>query len=162
MSYGNNTGIAVVLVALLVIGTASVFMISQFWQDAHPDPNTEGHDYIITGTLDGEDCTGTGSSSYKNESLTVYLFQFKFEVSSASGSDKGDFGFICDRDGIPESDLYDYIGEDEISGVPVTVWHQKDKTADITFYLADECKVMRFLYSADGMELIGEIVQVLP
>ncbi|MBQ3685096.1 MAG: hypothetical protein II933_01600 [Candidatus Methanomethylophilaceae archaeon] len=159
MAYGsNNTGMAVVLVGLMLIGSLAFFLFAQTWTSLNPDPAEDPHEYAVTGTIGGEVCTGAGSSEYRHESSNVYTYQFVYEVSSSSQTVKGDFGLICDRDGTPISDLYTYVGSGEIDGTPVTVWKWSEHGKDYRIWIASECKVMEFLVQGGELDIRGDLL----
>jgi len=160
MAYGsNNTAMAVVLVGLMLIGSLAFFLVAQAWTSLNPDPAEDPHKYTVTGTLGGEVCTGTAISEYKHESLNVYTYQFTVEVSSADQTVKEKFGLICDRDGVPISDLYTYVGTDEVDGTPVTVWKWSEHGKDYRIWIAEKCKVMECLMQGEGLDIIGDILE---
>ena len=160
MAYGsNNTGMAVVLVGLMLAGSLAFFLISQAWTSLNPDPAEESHDYVVTGTISGVEYAGTGDSEYKAESDNVYTYQFTYEASSGYDTQKGRFGLICDRDGTPISELYTYVGESDVGVTPVTVWEWSEKGYHYRIWMADKCKVMKYTVLGDGMEIRGDIIQ---
>lgn len=160
MAYGSgNTGMAVVLVALMLIGSLAFFMIAQTWSAFNPDPAKESHEYTVAGTISGIEYSGSGDSEYRHESDNVYTYLFVYEISSGPDTVKDRFGLICDKDKTPISDLYTFVGDDEIDGTPVTVWKWSEQDKDYRIWLASECKVLRFLVHEGTSEIRGDILE---
>lgn len=156
MELNISKPLVVLLVVIMVAGTLSMFAFSCLLADDE-DPREESHSYYVYGTLDGEECTGTGTSEYARENTNYHNYNYVLELETASGeSETVSFGMIFTSDDEPNY-LYTYVGDAEYGGETVGVWYIEDMGVGYTFYVSEYCAVVYAEIESDGMSLVMEL-----
>ncbi len=147
--------ITIVLVVMLIIGSVALFLMLQVFNTLNPDEHELPHDYSFSGTLYGEECTGSGHSEYMDESSNEYDYLVKFSLSSADKSYKSDFMMFFDREDRMLEKYYTYQGKEILDGVETDVWSRDEGGTSYTFYIGLKCKMYKVCIESDILDVIG-------
>ncbi|MDO5861815.1 MAG: hypothetical protein Q4Q58_03365 [Thermoplasmata archaeon] len=156
--YVDNRMAAVALVALLTVVTASFALVFMGLSGSESDEREASHEYVLTGTVDGAECTGTGTSEYVNETGSGRVFQFTFTAVTDSGSRTLEFGIAFDLEDSPNASIYRSLGTADIDGETVGVWSYSEDGIEYTFYVGELCTVERVCIASSNYEITGVIV----
>ena len=151
-----NKGMAVILVILLMGGALAVFFMMQVMNQMNPDVHEETHNYDVVGILYEEDCVGTGTTKYAPESERAYVYTFEIKIASKSHSETIKMPLIFDKNDKME-DMYQYIGEETIGDVTVSVYTLDSKEGFCTFYIGEKCKMIRCTIVSDNYSVTADI-----
>lgn len=145
--------IAVVVVALCLVGTVTMYAMMNIF-----DEETVYPEYEVTGTAGDLDCNGTGTCEEINESGSETILQFTFSITDASGGQRGlETYLFLDQDGVPVTELFSMVGTGEINGMSTQIWEGVSGDG-FRFYISDG-KVLAIDISADD---VNARAQALP
>ena len=140
----SSKGVTILFVVMIVIGAVMMYAMVNLLQSANPSPYDHSHEYDVVGTLDGESCTGAGSSKYAPENANCHLYRFDMEVSTAGGaSEKLNFGMLFDKDGTVNESMYTFLRSETYEGQELDVWKYVESGSTYTFHVGEYCHVMR-------------------
>lgn len=131
------------MVVLIVVGVAALWLVSETMANADRDPRELPHDYQVTGTLEGEECSGTAHLRYTNESQMERVYVVDVTFDSASSSRSFSFGIVIGRDDVPVPSLYTGGETQVLAGETVHVWHQTSGGAQYSICLGEQCRIPR-------------------
>ncbi|MDO5853941.1 MAG: hypothetical protein Q4Q62_07900, partial [Thermoplasmata archaeon] len=134
----------------------SAFLVMEGLSGRESDPREAAREYAVAGTLDGSECSGTGTCVYADETGNARFFAFAFEVSSATASRTVEFGIGFGLDDSP-LEIYTYAGTAEVNGVTAEVWTYSEGGTSYTFCIGSLCTVLRATVSSADMEVTGDI-----
>ena len=141
-----------------MFGSISLFLIGQLLNEMNPDPYNYSNDYEFTGTLDGVDCTGTGTTTYYRENDNYHLYQLEVKISNSVRSEVKYVPMIFELDD-RMIDLFEYIGKETIEGIETSVYEQYREGIDYTFYIGEMCELIRVDMVSKDLNVIGLIVE---
>lgn len=156
--YVDNRMASVALVAMLTVVTVSFALVFMGLSGSESDEREASHDYVLSGTIDGAECTGTGTSEYVDETGSGRVFQFTFTAVTESGSKTLEFGMAFDLEDRPNASIYRSLGTADIGGETVDVWSYSENGTEYTFYVGGLCTVERVHISSADCEITGVIV----
>ena len=145
--------IAVVVVALCLVGTVTMYAMMNIFDDETIYP-----EYEITGTAGVLDCTGTGTCEEINESGGETILHFTFSITDVSGGQKElETYLFLDQDGVPVTELFSMVGTGEIDGTATQIWEGVGEDG-FRFHISDG-RVLAIDISTDG---VNARAQALP
>ena len=145
----ENSLIIAMLIALLMVGTLSVYSISELNQTM--DPHESEHFYIVSATMDGHEYTGEGTATYTPENTNYHVYSYNLDIGSAG---KHSFGMIFLQDDTPDPTIYTYIGPSMIDGHEISIWEQINEETEYRFYVSKYCTVERAEIITDSMKIV--------
>ena len=157
-SRDGNLAFAVIMVILLMAGSIGMFVLMQALSSANPDPHEVSHDYSFEGTMGGIACSGTGKSTYYNESPMNPIYVVDYSVSTAEKTITEKFTLLFGEDDRLLPEFYTYIGKQTIGDVETDVWKYSDKGVDYKFYIGGVCVLYLVELKSSELSLIGKIV----
>ncbi len=149
----------VILVLVLMAGSVAMFFMMNILHEMNPDPHEESHDYTIGGTLYGEDCTGTGKSTYAPENSNTYVYSVKFSFKSENHSQDIRFALLFDKEEKLNPSLYHHIRDDTIDGKAVSVYEYSNDKVSYTLYIGDTCTMIRADAVGENFSITADIVR---
>lgn len=154
----NDKVVYAALVVLMMLATLSVVLVYSGLSASYVDEREASHEYTVEGTLDGDACTGAGTSEYVPETTAGRLYEFSFTISSEQKTIDLEFGIAFDTEDTPLTELYECIGTGTVDGVAVTIWYCEDNGVEYTFYVGELCTVQRVTVESSGYSVTGYIV----
>ena len=158
----DNSGskmMAIVLVILLMGGSIALFFMMTVLQEMNPDIHDQSHEYTVIGTLEDEDCTGTGTSKYTPETSTAYVYEVDLTFSSKNHSDSIKFPLIFNLDEKMEPSLFTYINDEVIDGKTVSVYTHSENGTNYRYYIGEHCTMIRVTVVSETYNITANIVE---
>lgn len=150
------TNIAVALIVIMAVVSSSLLLITILMSE-NDDPRFTPHDYVLSGTVDGGDGTGSCRSVYSPEIGLANVYEFTYWIEGPGGRIEGHFGLMTDLDGHPNEEYYTFMGNDTVDGVPVEVWHRDESGVGYTLYIGPDCVVLKLHMTSSAMDVWGYI-----
>lgn len=152
-----DNSMIIAIVVLLVLGSVVLFAMSTFMSDMNKDKHIHSHEYVFSGTLNGEECTGFGNSVYVEETTREYIYEITYELSSNNNKFKSDFGLVFDHDENLTSSTDRYEGEEIIDDMVTKVWSRMDKNSYYKFWIGEYCELVKVSISSDNLQVTGTV-----
>ena len=153
----GTKGTAILFCMLLLMGSITMFILYEGWMAMNPDPRDESHGYTFNGTLDDEECSGTGRIDYTPEAGKYRLYALNISVHSQTSSKDIRVGLMFDSNNDLDSDIYTLEGTTEKDGVDLKIWSYSEKGIDYRFYVGELCLVHSITLTNDNLELNGSL-----
>lgn len=136
-------------VAVLMVGSLSIYAMSEL--NHAEDPHEAERNYIVSGTMDGAECIGTGIAKYSPENSNYHVYSYFLNLGDAGTFS---FGMIFLSDDTPDPALYVEAGSSEIEGESVSIWKQTNEGVEYTFYISDFCTVEKAEIVSGSMNIV--------
>ena len=154
----GTTMVAIVMIILLMAGTVGMFILMQALSSSHPDPHDVSHEYEFIGTLDGKECSGTGKSTYTQESIYEPIYIVDYTVSSSDDTLTDKFTLIFGKDDKLIPDIFTFIGKDLIGDVEVDVWTYSHDGVNYKYYTGGVCVLYLVEIESSRLYLKGSAI----
>ncbi len=150
----GNVMVAIVLIILMMAGSAGMFILFQTLHNNNPDPHEQSHDYTFEGTIDGIAYTGAGTTNYVQETLAEYDYILKYSIGPVS--DQFFLAFTLDDKMVPK--LFKFVGTDTIGDVTVDVWTYDGDGKYYKMYTAGKSILYRIEITSETMSIVGNVI----
>lgn len=150
--------VTIAFVVLLIVGSVSAFFVYDTWTKLNPDEREESHEYALSGTLDGEECTGRGEMNFLAHRAGCRVYTVEISAVSTNLHMETTFSLIFDSEDKLDSTLYTLVGEEHLDDKTIGIWKHSENGVDYTLYVSEFCTVESMDLVSPGYRLTGIIV----